>query len=57
MRLQLTPLGETAAEAVKGAKDIAVEFTTMSKPYNMAGLRVGFVAGNKDMIDYVRKSK
>jgi alanine-synthesizing transaminase len=33
-----------------GAKDIGVEFTTMSKGYNMAGWRVGFCAGNADMI-------
>jgi len=39
--------------SVKGAKDIGVEFITMSKPYNMAGFRTGFVAGNKDMIDYL----
>jgi alanine-synthesizing transaminase len=43
--------------SVKGAKDIGVEFTTMSKPYNMAGFRVGFVAGNKDMIDYLATIK
>lgn len=34
----------------KGAKDVGVEFTTMSKPYNMAGWRVGFCAGNEKMI-------
>ena len=33
-----------------GAKDIGVEFTTMSKSYNMAGWRVGFCAGNAEMI-------
>lgn len=43
--------------SVKGAKDIGVEFTTMSKAYNMAGFRVGFVAGNKDMIDYLATIK
>jgi len=43
--------------SVKGAKDIGVEFTTMSKPYNMAGFRIGFVAGNKDMIDYLATIK
>ena len=37
--------------SVKGAKDVGVEFSTMSKPYNMAGWRVGFVAGNKHMLD------
>jgi alanine-synthesizing transaminase len=43
--------------SVKGAKDIAVEITTMSKPYNMAGFRIGFVAGNKDMINYLATIK
>ena len=37
--------------SVKGAKDVGVEFTTMSKPYSMAGFRVGFAAGNKTMVD------
>ena len=37
--------------SAKGAKDVGVEFTTMSKPYGMAGFRIGFVAGNKEMID------
>lgn len=36
--------------ASDGAKDVGVEFTTMSKGYNMAGWRVGFCAGNADMI-------
>ena len=36
--------------SVKGAKDVGVEFTTMSKPYSMAGFRIGFAAGNKDML-------
>ncbi len=33
-----------------GAKDLGVEFTTMSKSYNMAGWRVGFCAGNAEMV-------
>ena len=33
-----------------GAKEIGVEFLTMSKPYNMAGWRIGFCVGNADMI-------
>ena len=33
-----------------GASDVGVEFTTMSKGYNMAGWRVGFCAGNSEMI-------
>jgi alanine-synthesizing transaminase len=43
--------------SAKGAKDVGVEFITMSKPYNMAGFRTGFVAGNKDMIDYLATIK
>ena len=43
--------------SVKGAKEIGVEFTTMSKPYNMAGFRIGFVAGNREMIDYLATIK
>ena len=35
---------------VNGAKDIAVETTTLSKTYSMAGWRVGFVAGNERLI-------
>jgi alanine-synthesizing transaminase len=37
--------------SAKGAKDVGVEFTTMSKPYNMAGFRIGFAVGNKTMIE------
>ncbi len=33
-----------------GAKDLGVEFTTMSKSYNMAGWRIGFCAGNSEMV-------
>src|SRR5687768_5102368 len=33
-----------------GAKEIGVEFTTMSKSYNMAGWRVGFCSGNAEMV-------
>jgi alanine-synthesizing transaminase len=36
--------------AAAGAIDVGVEFTTMSKGYNMAGWRVGFCAGHRDMI-------
>ncbi|UCG56339.1 MAG: aminotransferase class I/II-fold pyridoxal phosphate-dependent enzyme [Phycisphaerales bacterium] len=43
--------------SAKGAKDVGVEFTTMSKPYNMAGFRIGFVAGNKDMVDHLATIK
>jgi len=43
--------------SAKGAKDVGVEFTTMSKPYNMAGFRIGFAAGNKQMINYLATIK
>src|SRR5690606_393678 len=36
--------------ASPGAIDVGVEFTTMSKGYNMAGWRVGFCCGNRQMI-------
>lgn len=36
--------------AAPGAMDVGVEFTTMSKGYNMAGWRIGFCAGNPDMV-------
>ena len=36
--------------SAQGAKDLGVEFTTMSKSYNMAGWRVGFCAGNAEMV-------
>src|SRR5256714_807422 len=36
--------------SVPGAKEVGVEFTTMSKSYNMAGWRVGFCAGNAEMV-------
>ncbi|MFH0962666.1 MAG: aminotransferase class I/II-fold pyridoxal phosphate-dependent enzyme [Planctomycetota bacterium] len=42
---------------IDGAKDVACEFYTMSKPYNMAGWRVGFCVGNADMIAALAKIK
>jgi alanine-synthesizing transaminase len=42
---------------VDGAKDIAVEFTTMSKTYSMAGWRMGFVAGNEQLIAALARVK
>jgi len=41
----------------RGAKDVAVEFSTMSKAYNMAGWRVGFCAGNAEMCRALGKVK
>jgi len=42
---------------VKGAKDIAIEFTSLSKTYNMPGWRVGFAAGNKTLIGALTRIK
>ena len=36
--------------AVPGGKEVGVELSTMSKPYNMAGWRVGFCCGNAEMV-------
>ena len=36
--------------AAPGAKDVGVEFTTMSKGYNMAGWRIGYCCGNAEMV-------
>lgn len=43
--------------AVEGAKDIAVEFTSLSKTYSMAGWRMGFAAGNPRLIDALARIK
>ena len=40
-----------------GAKEVGCEFTTMSKGYNMAGWRVGFAAGNRDMLGALKAIK
>lgn len=42
---------------VKGAKDIAVEFTSMSKTYSMAGWRIGFACGNPELIHALTRIK
>ena len=42
---------------VKGAKDVAVEFTSMSKTYSMAGWRIGFAVGNKTLIAALTRVK
>ena len=42
---------------VPGAKDIAVEFTSMSKTYSMPGWRIGFAAGNRRLIDALARMK
>ncbi|TMH25647.1 MAG: alanine transaminase [Betaproteobacteria bacterium] len=42
---------------VPGARDVAVEFFTMSKSYNMAGWRIGFMVGNKDLVHALSRIK
>ncbi len=36
---------------VQGAKDVAIEFHSLSKPFNMTGWRIGFACGNADAIE------
>jgi alanine-synthesizing transaminase len=42
---------------VPGAKDVAIEFTSLSKSHSMAGWRVGFACGNPDMIHALTRIK
>ncbi len=42
---------------IEGAKDIAVEFFSMSKSYNMPGWRVGFMCGNKQLVSALARIK
>ncbi len=47
----------TSLLEIPGAKELGVEFHTLSKTYNMAGWRVGFVVGNSDIIQGLRTLK
>jgi LL-diaminopimelate aminotransferase len=42
---------------VEGAKEVGIEFHSLSKTYNMTGWRIGFVCGNKDIIAGLAKVK
>ncbi|MBT5671784.1 MAG: alanine transaminase [Burkholderiales bacterium] len=42
---------------IPGAKDVAVEFFTMSKSYNMAGWRIGYMVGNPDLVAALSRIK
>jgi len=42
---------------VPGAKEIAIEFTSLSKSHSMAGWRVGFACGNRDMVHALGRIK
>lgn len=43
--------------SLPGAKDIAVEFNSLSKTYNMAGCRVGYIVGNSNVIELLGRLK
>ncbi len=47
----------TSILQVKGAKDVAVEFTSLSKTYSMAGWRIGFAVGNQKLIAAMTRVK
>jgi len=56
----LTVFGDYRAPSflqVEGAKKVGVEFTTMSKPFNMAGWRIGFCVGNSQMVKALAQIK
>src|SRR5699024_6735031 len=42
---------------VPGARDVAVEFFTMSKSYNMAGWRIGYMVGNQRLVSALARIK
>jgi alanine-synthesizing transaminase len=42
---------------VPGARDVAIEFGSLSKSHSMAGWRVGFAAGNRDMVQALTRIK
>ena len=42
---------------VPGAREVAVEFFTMSKSYNMAGWRVGYMVGNRELVTALGRMK
>src|SRR5881227_2620173 len=42
---------------VEGARDVAVEFTSMSKTYSMAGWRIGFAVGNARLVEALARVK
>ena len=52
--------GEEAPASIlefEGAKDIAIEFHSLSKPYSMTGWRIGWACGNKDAVGILGKMK
>jgi alanine-synthesizing transaminase len=56
----LTTFGNYKAPSVlqvPGAKERTIEFFTMSKPFNMAGWRIGYAVGSKDLVDLLGSIK
>jgi LL-diaminopimelate aminotransferase len=47
----------TSALQAKGAKDVTVEFNSLSKPYNMTGWRIGMAVGNPEIIAAIDQVK
>jgi alanine-synthesizing transaminase len=56
-RHRLRRLPAPSIMQVPGARDVAVEFFTMSKSYNMAGWRIGFMVGNRDLVAALARIK
>ncbi len=56
---ELTFDGERAPSVlqVPGAKDVAVEFNSMSKTFNLAGIRLGYILGNADVVRALARLK
>jgi LL-diaminopimelate aminotransferase len=42
---------------IEGANEVAIEFNSLSKPYNMTGWRIGWAAGNKKVIEVLTRIK
>lgn len=51
------PADKISFLSVEGAKDVGVEFNSLSKPYNMTGWRIGMASGNKDIVSGISKVK
>jgi LL-diaminopimelate aminotransferase len=51
--------GETPLSflSIPGAKDVGVEFNSLSKPFNMTGWRIGMALGNRDLVAAISKVK
>ena len=52
-----TVIGLPSFLEVKGAKDVGIEFNSLSKPFNMTGWRIGFAVGNAEVIETLGRYK